>query len=171
MRLLYLQAARLAVLLILAAAAGSAASVADEPALTPLSAAEFRELLAARRGQVLLVNFWATWCAPCLKEIPALQALEQRLAGRGFRLLAVSLDTADSIESVVRPFTRKWFPDFHSYASLEADMDSMVSVVDPAWNEILPTSYVLDAHGQVVTRLQGGKTGDEFAAVIEPLLD
>jgi hypothetical protein len=46
----------------------------------------------------------------------------------------------------------------------------MVSVVDPAWNELLPTSYVIDRDGKVRARIQGGKTGEEFEAAVVPLL-
>ncbi|RMF95077.1 MAG: TlpA family protein disulfide reductase [Gammaproteobacteria bacterium] len=155
--------------LLLAQPAG--ATEPGEVSVTPLRAEEFSDLLGGQRGQVLLVNFWATWCAPCLKEIPALQSLERRFAARGFRLLAMNLDAADSIDSIVLPFLRQRFPDFRSYASLEFDMDTMVSVVDPAWNEVLPTSYLLDRDGRVAARLQGGKSAEEFAAAIEPLLD
>jgi hypothetical protein len=68
------------------------------------------------------------------------------------------------------PFLNRWFPDFSSYTRLDLDMDTVVSVVDPAWNEILPTSYIINRDGTVVEQLQGGETIDVFAAAILPLL-
>ena len=161
----------LVVLSLIVAAAASAAQPDEEARIEPVSASEFREILQAHRGKVVLVNFWATWCRPCLEEIPALMDLAARLQGRDFELVAVSLDEPDSLQSVVLPFMDKWFPEFRSYLSTARDMDTMVSVLDPAWNEILPTSYLVGRDGVVAARLQGGKTGAEFEARIRPLLD
>jgi thiol-disulfide isomerase/thioredoxin len=143
------------------------ALAAELPALDPPA---FRQLLQAQEGQVVLVNFWASWCRPCLKEIPVLQALEAEHRDEGFRLLLVALDEPDDYAGVLQPFTDKWFPGLKSHRRATADMDELVSVLDPAWNELLPTSYVLDRGGAVRARLQGGKSAAEFAAAIAPWL-
>lgn len=148
-----------------------AQTAAPPERLTPVGVDELAALLEAQRGQVVLVNFWATWCRPCLKEIPELTALEARLGARGFVLLPVSLDEPADRDAVVLPFLDRWFPAFRSYIRTTPDMDSLVSVVDPAWNEVLPTSYLLDREGRVAARLQGGKPAEEFEAAIVPLLD
>lgn len=57
---------------------------------------------AALKGSVLLVNFWATWCEPCVAEMPSLQRLHQILAPRGLRLLAVNVDSAGNRRIVER---------------------------------------------------------------------
>ena len=138
--------------------------------LIPVDPAGFRIELDARKERVVLVNFWATWCRPCLKELPELITLEKKYAAQGFELLAVSLDDPADRETVVRPFMAKWFPALRTLTRLSPDMDSMVSVLDPAWNEVLPTSYVLDTSGRVRARLQGGKPVADFEAAILPLL-
>jgi thiol-disulfide isomerase/thioredoxin len=138
--------------------------------VTPIGAGELAAELEARKGQVVLVNFWATWCRPCLDEIPDLMALKAELGQRGFDVVAVSLDDPAGLEVTIRPFLDKWFPAFLTYLSLERDMDSMVSVVDQAWNEVLPTSYVLTRDGTVAARIQGGSSAEEFATAIRPLL-
>lgn len=145
------------------------ANAADR--ITPIDADAFGANLEAREGRVVLVNFWATWCRPCLEEIPALMVLEEELGARGFELVAVSLDYAEDLETVVAPFMEKWFPEFETFISLERDMDNIVSVVDPYWDEVLPTSYVLARDGSLAKRIQGGSTAAEFAAAITPLLD
>jgi len=136
--------------------------------ITPINADTLGNELTARSGRVILVNFWATWCRPCLEEIPALMQLEANLKEQGFDLVAVSLD--DPGAGSIKPFLDKWFPEFRSFVSLESDMDKMVSVIDPYWNEVLPTSYVISRDGAVVKRIQGGSTADDFTAVIRPLL-
>jgi thiol-disulfide isomerase/thioredoxin len=150
---------------------GSAVDLAGKGRITPISSTELAELIAAQSGKVVLVNFWASWCAPCLKEIPSLVQLEQRFGSRGFVLIPVSLDDPGDLEVTVVPFLNKWFPDFVSYARLDHDMDTVVSVIDPVWAEILPSSYVIDREGMVVEQLQGGKTIEDFADAVGPLLD
>jgi len=159
----------LAVTAVLVALVGGPPASAGD-LLIPTDPAEFRAALDARRERVVLVNFWATWCRPCLKELPELISLEKKYAARGFELLAVSLDDPADQETIVRPFLAKWFPELRSLMRRSPDMDSMVSVVDAAWNEVLPTSYVLDNSGRVRARLQGGKPVGEFEAAILPLL-
>jgi len=139
--------------------------------ITPIDAHAFGADLASREGKVLLVNFWATWCRPCLEEIPALIRLEQELAEQGFQLVAVSLDDPSGSEALLEPFLDKWFPQFSTYLSTESDMDSMVSVIDPYWNEVLPTSYVIGRDGAMVKRIQGGSTAEEFLIAVRPVLD
>jgi len=158
-------------LLLVVPQVGYPVELAGKGRLTSVSSTQLAEVLADKTGKVLLVNFWASWCSPCLKEIPALVELAERYRDQGFELVPVSLDDPGDIEVIVVPFLNRWFPDFSSYTRLDFDMDTVVSVVDPVWNEILPTSYVIDRDGKVVEMLQGGKHRDEFAAAILPLLD
>lgn len=154
--------------LLLLISVGGLSQAADR--ITPLDADALAADLAERKGRVVLLNFWATWCRPCLEEIPALQELEVGLGPQGFDLVAVSLDQYIDLEVVVRPFMEKWFPDFSSYISVEDEMDAIVSVVDPYWNEVLPTTYIIGRDGAVAERIQGGSTAEEFAAAVHPHL-
>jgi len=138
--------------------------------LTQIDANDLRAELDALHGRVVLVNFWATWCRPCLEEIPALMELETQLRDSGFSLVAVSLDEPDGAESLVRPFMEKWFPGFTSFLSIERDRDDMVSVIDAAWNEILPTSYLVARDGSIAERIQGKNSAEAFAAKIQSLI-
>ena len=65
------------------------------PELAFQDAAGQRKTLADWRGRTLLFNLWATWCVPCRKEMPALDALQAKLGGQGFEVVAVNIDTRD----------------------------------------------------------------------------
>jgi thiol-disulfide isomerase/thioredoxin len=145
-------------------------ATADER-ITYITAPELEQLLKAQRGKVILVNFWATWCAPCLKEIPALMELADEYPDHGFELVAVALDDPDMGDAQIRNFMDRFFPGFTTYARLDYEMSTPVAVIDPVWNEILPTSYALNRDGRVAAKIQGGKSKDEFAAAIAPLLE
>ncbi|MBL8208328.1 MAG: redoxin domain-containing protein [Blastocatellia bacterium] len=135
-----------------------------------ISADEFRQLIAHHRGKVVLVNFWATWCAPCIKEIPEIIRLQEKYKERGLRVIAVSMDEPEELEANVRPFVAKRFPSFVSYLCKESDHDKFASVIDPTWAEILPTNFLIDRDGKLKVTLTGGKSYEEFEAAITPLL-
>ena len=135
---------------------GLASDQHDPGILVPMDQDALRRELAASEGRVVLVNLWATWCTPCLREIPDLLALEAELPASDFRLLAISMDDAYS-EGWVTEFKAKHFPALVSFINAELDMDTLVSVIDPVWNETLPTSYIFNRDGEVVKKVQGKK--------------
>ena len=77
----------------------AAVQVADEPRLIPNLTFETadgtRKSLADWRGRTVLLNLWATWCVPCRQEMPALAALERKLGGKDFEVVAINIDTRD----------------------------------------------------------------------------
>ena len=135
---------------------GQASDQHDPNILVPMDRDALRGELSASEGRVALVNLWATWCTPCLQEIPDLLALEAELPASDFRLLAISMDDAYS-EGWVTEFKAKHFPTLVSFINAELDMDTLVSVIDPEWNETLPTSYIFNSEGEVVKKVQGKK--------------
>jgi thiol-disulfide isomerase/thioredoxin len=153
-----------------APAPASAPAPAPAPAIVAVDPARLRAELVARQGDVVLLSVWATWCVPCLREIPELVALEQEYSPRGLRLFGLSMDEPGAMAGGVEPFRREHFPQFSSWARGDSDMDQLVSVVDPAWNEILPTTYLIGRDGKVAARLQGRRTPAELRALIESAL-
>lgn len=133
------------------------------------TAEEFSASLATLRGRPVVLNLWGTWCAPCLKEIPDLMQLEREFADRRVELVAVAMDDPADL-AMVDGFRKRFFPEFDSYIRNEPDMDTLVSVVDPAWNELLPTTYLIGSDGKVIKRIQGKKSIEEFRSEIKALL-
>jgi thiol-disulfide isomerase/thioredoxin len=157
-----------------AAAPASANTRADVAAVAPaaqlIDPAGLGKLLAARRGSVVVLNLWATWCVPCLREIPDLVALEKEFAQRGVSLVGLGMDDPGALAEQVEPFRRKNFPAFRTWLRSEPDMDALVSVVDPAWNEILPTTYLIGRDGKVARKIQGKRTLEQFRELILEVL-
>lgn len=127
----------------------SAAAAAAEVRLWPggpAPALELRDLdhrrhrLADYRGKVVLVNFWASWCRPCRDEMPAMQRLKARLAGKPFAVLAVNVDEP---EPQIREFLSQIPVDF---AIL---LDPGKKAVE-AWKvRVLPASFIIGSDGRV----------------------
>ncbi len=104
--------------------------------------------LADFKGQALVVNFWATWCAPCKREMPSLDRLQTELADEGLKVLAVSIDRAG--KKVVAPFLKSLGTD-----SLEAFLDPKSELAREMAVTGLPATFLVDAEGCLV----GGMVG------------
>lgn len=84
-----------------------AGAPAPQFAAVTLDSPPVTKTLADYRGQVVLVNIWATYCGPCRVEMPSIEALHREFAGRGLRVLAVSVDDSASVQ-LVRDFVREY---------------------------------------------------------------
>jgi peroxiredoxin len=99
--------------------------------------------LASFRGQVVLLNFWATWCPPCRTELPLMEALYQAYKDHGFEVLAVSSDGQGA--EVVQPFVSQHHLSFTTLLDATGQVTLLYGVTS------LPTSYLLDREGRLVT--------------------
>lgn len=144
-----------------------------------VGAAEIRNALASHRladlsgtdldaadleGEIVVVNFWATWCEPCRREMPLLQGLHDRLAARGGRVMAISVDRSSQR---VTDFVEELGLSLPVYTD---GPDGLAKKLDL---EFLPYTVVLDREGQVVFAGAGGpgKAWDGMERVVEKLLD
>jgi thiol-disulfide isomerase/thioredoxin len=106
--------------------------------------------LAAFRGRPLLVNLWATWCGPCVVEMPSLDALAGRQpADRGVQVVAISQDSTDGRQKVSDFFARNRFQHLQPY--LDTEMGLMFGL----GLDTLPTTILYDSQGREVWRMVG----------------
>jgi thiol-disulfide isomerase/thioredoxin len=118
--------------------------------------------LADFKGVPVLVNLWATWCGPCIKELPTLQALEDRHALEGqLGVIAVSQDIGPQA-SVKAFLAGKKLRDFAAFHDAEMGLTSALGV------QVMPTSVLYDADGREVWRYTGDLdwTGEEAARLL-----
>ena len=116
------------------------------------------------RGQVVLVNFWASWCPPCIQEMPVLEKLQQKLNEQPFEILAVNVG-----EAKYRVWKFVKLINFGLPVLLDERKDTF-----NAWGvSVLPTSFLLDKQGNIRYRVQGDTEWDseDVGALIETLLN
>lgn len=145
------------------AAAFEARAPTPAPALAAVDLAGVPRTLAEYRGKVVLLNFWASWCPPCLREMPSLERLRVKMAGRPLAIVALdSAETADEVSAYLARM-QLGFP-------ILLDPDGSNT---RRWKVFaLPTTFLLDAEGRIRYVLKGPTEWDEGEAlqVIESLL-
>lgn len=144
-----------------AVAAGAAGAVvhlwraADDAPAAPLYALRLPDLagriqdLNQWHGKVLVVNFWATWCAPCREEIPIFVSLQEKYGARGLQLVGIAIDQRDKVQAFAREFRI-------NYAVLLGGLET-IDLSRQIGNRVgaLPFTVVLDREGRIVNRELG----------------
>lgn len=119
----------------------------------------------ALKGKVLLVDFWATWCAPCVAAMPDMQKLQERYAEQGFSVVGVSIDEEGAKK--VKPFLAKRK---FTYPIL-LDMDTNA----PTWKgfgvHAIPAAFLVNREGQIVQQWTGKPNAKEIEKAVAALLD
>ena len=161
MKLKILAAAAVLVLAVAGTVVATQKPAAPDVAFTTLQGQRFRT--ADLRGQVVLVNFWATTCGVCIEEMPALKAMQDKFQARGYRTIAVAMDydppaqVAAFVERSALPFTFVLDRD----GSIARGFEGV---------RLTPTSYVLDKHGRIVQKILGEPDFDKLHGLLDQLL-
>ncbi len=142
----------------------------DEP--VPAPDARFQDgteaavTLADFKGRVVLLNFWATWCPPCIREMPSLDRLQAARGAEGLSVVAVSEDRGGL--EVVRPFFKKL-----GLKHLKIYLDPSGRLAEALALEGLPTTLLIDRRGRLVGGLQGPAEwdSDDSLALMEYYLN
>ncbi len=103
--------------------------------------------LSRYRGKVIILNFWGTWCTPCVSEIPSLNKLSSSLNDKNFEIIAVSLDSSWS--DVDELFSQIGEPKF------TVVLDKSGTVASTFGTELIPESFIIDQRGVVIKKLIG----------------
>lgn len=121
--------------------------------------------LSALKGKVVLINFWATWCAPCREEMPSMQKLWEKYSGEDFEMLAVNV--GEDI-GIVKEFKNLFQPTL----SMPIVLDHHSTLVNTYPVIGLPTTYLIDKQGHFVLQAVGGMdwSTDEVYQVIEDMI-
>lgn len=147
-----------AVLLVIGGLVGAGVALSGDlaPASIGARAPDFRAVHLATgdsvgleqfRGEVVLLNIWATWCAPCEQEMPSIQRLHQELTPEGLRILSVSIDEAGP------DLVRRWLEDRKLTFEVLQDRSRRIERIYQTTG--VPETFVIDRHGVIVKKVIG----------------
>lgn len=114
-------------------------------------------------GQIVLLNFWATWCPPCLEEIPGFIEVQQELENRGFQIIGVAVDNEENVREFANEMEM-------NYPILAGEMEA-IELSQKYGNSIgaLPFSAIIDKNGKVTHTIMGELNKDRLISILKQL--
>lgn len=142
------------------------ASGSYAPVYTVQTLAGAPRSLSAYRGQTVLLNIWATWCPPCVREMPALERVHQQLGSKGLKIVAVSVDAAPGVINTwgrpggdIREFMRAQGITFEVLWDPSGEIETAYGL------QGLPTTFLIDRNGRIRERVTGWREWDDAASL------
>ena len=122
------------------------------------------QAMAQWRGKVLVVNFWATWCAPCREEMPDFVRAQEEYGAKGLQVVGIAADNADKVQQFAEEIKLNYPALIGGYGAMDLSKELGNSLV------ALPFTLILDRQGKVAYTHLGPVKADKFRAAITKLL-
>jgi len=132
---------------------------------------DLKNIQTSVKGKVVLYNFWATWCHPCVQEFPDLVKLYKNYKDKDFVLVFVSMDMPEDMGEKVKPFLNKNGVDFVTYYNDFKNPDEIIDFYDKKWEGAIPSTYIYDKDGKLSTKFLGNRDYEFFEKEISKLLN
>jgi cytochrome c-type biogenesis protein len=123
--------------------------------------------LSDYKGKVILVNFWATWCGPCKRELPALSQIANELRDKDFKMVGVSVDDRQSDVNSFLQVNNLSYTILHQETQLA--YVKYMEVTGQNQN-VVPQTYIIDKKGKVVETILGSRSKEDFLSIINKYL-
>lgn len=116
--------------------------------IKPLSVAELENRMALGKDTTYVVNFWATWCSPCIEELPYFEALNEKYKGDKVAVLLISLDFQSKLESSVKPFLKRIPLKSEVYILNESNQQEFIEKISESWSGAIPATLFVKGAGK-----------------------
>jgi thiol-disulfide isomerase/thioredoxin len=120
-----------------------------------------------RDGKILFVNFWATWCEPCVEEFPDLVKIYNENKNSNFEFLSVSVNLPSEIDGKVKPFLKMQSADFPVVVIEEKRSEEIINLINPKWDGTVPATIIYDENGKRKEFFAEAKSYEFFHKSIE----
>jgi thiol-disulfide isomerase/thioredoxin len=136
-----------------------------EVKITAINKDGLNKVIKNRKGKVLFLNLWATWCIPCREEIPDIVKLAEEY--KDVEFVGLSVDFPEDVDSKVIPFLKSNNVLYTNYINGFENDEELINFLDENWNGALPATLIYDSKGKKTSFLEGKKTYKEFKEEIE----
>ena len=125
--------------------------------------------ISSLKGNVILVNFWATWCGPCIKEMPDLSAISEELKDKNFKMIGMNVFQQEGSKKVADFLTSKPV----SYTVLDGNQAVVdaFSEANGSLIEAVPTTFIIDKEGKIAETIVGGRDKASFLKIINKYMN
>jgi thiol-disulfide isomerase/thioredoxin len=147
----------------------SQSAVAQQPELVTADHTEILNVIKQNDATVTVVNFWATWCVPCIEEFPAFMKLDRTLDERGVEVIFVSTDFPDE-KDAAREFLAEQGLSETSYLK-EGKTTPFVNAFHEDWTGAIPATFIYDAEGTLIEFWEGKTDFESLKSRVESALN
>jgi thiol-disulfide isomerase/thioredoxin len=133
-----------------------------------INLSKLKSISSNSNDTLYVINFWATWCGPCVKEIPYFEEIADQYKTKPIRVILVSLDFKSKIKSQVEPFVKKNIIHSEVYVLDESDMDKFINDVSSSWSGAIPATIFFHKDGPIFYEKSFEK--QELKNIVEPLI-
>jgi len=131
-----------------------------EIAVETINKVKLQKLVKERKGKVLFLNLWATWCVPCREEFPSIVKLVDEY--KDVEFIGITVDFPDEVDSKIIPFLKENKVSFINYVNAFEGDEELINLLDKNWNGALPATFIFDKNGKKVSFLEGKQSYDGF---------
>jgi thiol-disulfide isomerase/thioredoxin len=122
------------------------------------------------KGYPMVINFWATWCKPCVEELPDLEKLNEKYSSQKVKVILVNLDFNSKLKTVVEPFVVKKNLKSEIWHLTDTDPNTWINRIDSSWSGAIPTTVIYDSSHQIVKLHEGPISFSELEQIIQPYI-
>lgn len=135
-----------------------------------IKAAQIEQWKNADTDTIYVINFWATWCAPCVAELPEFEKLQQQYATQKVKVVLVSTDFKKQIETRVKPFVLE--KNLHSQVVFmdESNPNNWINLVNPDWSGLIPATLVIAPQKKFERFFEGELTYEKLEIMVQSAL-
>jgi len=130
---------------------------------------EFESIIKEPSDKARVINFWATWCKPCIKEIPYFESANEQF-GDKIEVILVSLDFANELESKLIPYIKRKGMGSRIMLMDDVDYNSWINLVDPSWSGAIPATLIISKDGKTRKFYEGELEEEELLVMLKPYI-
>lgn len=134
-----------------------------------LTLSQLENRVAKGKDTTYVINFWATWCGPCVEELPNFEEITKKSAGKPIKVILVSMDFKSKLNSAVIPFVQKNKIKSEVYVINEPDQQAFIEKVDSKWSGAIPATLFVNTKLKIRQFYEKEFTVQELTKTIETL--